>query len=79
MEQKYGSLTRGVLQTRRQHRAAARLKPSSTNSPPLFATLKDGLGQLVNALNGRLEQSHLYRGRRVLAIERSIAGDGRLY
>jgi len=42
LENKYGSITRGVL----AERAAAREGPRG----PLFRTLRDGLGRLVSAV-----------------------------
>jgi oxygen-dependent protoporphyrinogen oxidase len=43
LEQKYGSLTRGVLAARRQ-------RPKKGEAPPLFQTLRRGLGSLIDAL-----------------------------
>src|SRR5262249_13200920 len=43
IESKYGSLTRGVL---------AAPRPKGSGSGSLFRTLKNGLGQLVDALKG---------------------------
>lgn len=49
LERKYGSLTRGVLDARRQ---AA--KASGNGSPALFQTLKAGLAQLTDELAARI-------------------------
>ncbi len=45
LEQKHGSLTRGVLAARRQ-------RSRSGPAAPLFQTLKEGLGALIDALSG---------------------------
>jgi oxygen-dependent protoporphyrinogen oxidase len=51
METKYGSLTKGVL-------AARRRAPKGRNKPPLFQTLKSGLGSLIRALD-RASSPHM--------------------
>ena len=43
LEQKYGSLSRGVLSARRS-------RPRGAPAPPLFQTLKSGLGSLIQKL-----------------------------
>jgi oxygen-dependent protoporphyrinogen oxidase len=43
LEQKYGSLSRGVLRARRS-------RPRGAPAPPLFQTLKSGLGSLIQKL-----------------------------
>ena len=48
LSNKYGSLTRGVLAERA---AAAKRGAPNTTPPPLFSTLKGGLGQMVDALS----------------------------
>lgn len=67
LESKYGSLTRGVLAERR---AAAR----SGAALPLFRTLKNGLGQLIAALQGALRQSLTVVHARAEAVERAANG-----
>jgi oxygen-dependent protoporphyrinogen oxidase len=65
LEAQYGSLTRGVLKRRQAARGA------SSNSLPLFRTLKGGLGQMVDALEARLTgQIEVVRGR-AEAVERA--------
>ena len=49
IETKYGSLTRGVL---------AAPRPKGSGSGSLFRTLKNGLGQLVDALGGSADVVH---------------------
>jgi oxygen-dependent protoporphyrinogen oxidase len=48
LENRYGSLTRGVL-------AARKLAPKGGNAAPLFQTLKGGLAQLTDELARRIE------------------------
>lgn len=55
MEEKHGSLIRAVLRARKEMRHAARGNPRSPR--PLFSTLKDGLAQMVDAIQERLERS----------------------
>jgi oxygen-dependent protoporphyrinogen oxidase len=64
MEKKYGSLVRGVLASRRNN-----ARPGAA-PPPLFQTLKTGLGKLVDALASRVEIAHAG----VEAIEREGSG-----
>lgn len=62
-ERKYGSITRGVLAGRSQARGGA--KP-----PALFLTLKGGMQQLINAIEGAVRnECRVIRGR-VASIER---------
>lgn len=70
MEQKYGSLTRAVLKARRQRRADAKKNSKGTPAPPpLFTTLKGGLGGLTSALVNNLESARVFSGRRIESIE----------
>ena len=61
IEAKYGSLTRGVL---------AAPRPKGAGSGSLFRTLKNGLGQLVDALRGSADIVH----GEVESVERTAAG-----
>lgn len=62
LERRHGSLIRGALRTRRQQKGR---KP-----PPVFLTLRDGLGTLVDALVSRIEpHATLLVGRRVVRLE----------
>jgi oxygen-dependent protoporphyrinogen oxidase len=64
---KYGSLTRGVLAMRAQ-------APKGQPSPPLFRTLKGGLGQMVDSIRAYIQgKTEVVRGR-AEAIEREGAG-----
>jgi protoporphyrinogen/coproporphyrinogen III oxidase len=72
MEREYGSLTRATLKAMRQRRARAKGCPASNASeaaPPLFTTLRDGMGRMVEALKQCLDLSQLFLGQSVLAIE----------
>jgi len=69
LERRHGSLIRGALRMRRQGR-----KPDPQRAdgkpPPVFLTLRDGLGALVDALVSRLEpHATLLVGRRVVRLE----------
>jgi len=91
MEQKHGSLVRAVLAARRQRRkaghtsadsvASLRTFPSPGNglgqSLPLFMTLRDGLGQLVEALAARLDPNRIHLGQRVISLGRHGAAEPR--
>ncbi|MGH9521698.1 MAG: protoporphyrinogen oxidase [Terriglobales bacterium] len=52
MEKKYGSLSRGMLAARKQMAAAAK---SQASPRPLFTSLKDGMRQLVRAIEPQLQ------------------------
>ena len=71
MEQRYGSLTRAVLEMRRQRRRQRARSPRAVldSSPPLFMTLKEGLGHLVVRLSERLANSRLHLDERVVGLE----------
>ncbi|MHB8653950.1 MAG: protoporphyrinogen oxidase [Terriglobia bacterium] len=71
MEKKYGSLTRGTLKARRQRKLEAGKDPLArpVTTPPIFTTLRNGLGQVIEALSRNLETSRAFLGQRVLAVE----------
>lgn len=71
MEKQYGSLTRGTLKARRQRKLEAGKDTLARQAmtPPLFTTLKNGLGQMIEALNKNLERSRTFLGQHVLAVE----------
>jgi oxygen-dependent protoporphyrinogen oxidase len=66
---RYGSLTRGVLAERA---AAARLRIGS-NPPPLFTTLKGGLGQMVDATGAAIRGKSQMLQTRAQKVERTGA------
>jgi protoporphyrinogen/coproporphyrinogen III oxidase len=82
MEREYGSLRRATLKAMRR-RAGAKASPASNAlqaAPTLFTTLRNGMGQMVEALRQRLELSQIFLRRSVLAIEPyERAGAGRAY
>ncbi len=67
IENKYGSLTRGVLEARKR-------APRRTSSPPLFQTLKGGLGQLTGELEKRIRPHTDVITGRAERVERAGAG-----
>ncbi|HMD96439.1 MAG TPA: protoporphyrinogen oxidase [Terriglobia bacterium] len=86
MEQKHGSLVRAVLAARRQRRtapspdssspsAARSRSTTSRQSLPLFMTLRDGLGQLVDALAARLDPGRVHLGQRVVSLGRGVPAE----
>ena len=67
MEQKHGSLIKAM-------QAARKLRPPTKGSPPpMFQTLKGGLGDLVESLTGRL-RGELVAGRRVESLRHQDPG-----
>jgi|SRR5271157_1448097 len=66
----YGSLTRGVL----AERARAARARSHQPAPPLFRTLRGGLGQMVDAIEAAIRPSVEVRHVRAEAVERTAAG-----
>lgn len=71
MEKKFGSVTRGTLKARRQRKLEAGKGPSArpVTAPPLFTTLRNGLGQMIEALCRNMETSRVFLGQHVLAVE----------
>jgi oxygen-dependent protoporphyrinogen oxidase len=86
METEYGSLTRGMLAAHRMMRAKMAAARSGNSAGPatggekrstprsIFTTLKGGLQQLVNALEGRLNPKWIRKSTTVSALDRM--GDG---
>lgn len=68
MERRYGSLLRGMWQERR--RRAAR---GGTAPLPPFMTLRDGMGELVEALVQRLDGVRILAGQPAITIETDTA------
>jgi oxygen-dependent protoporphyrinogen oxidase len=67
---RYGSLTRGVL----AERARAARARSNQPAPPLFRTLRGGLGQMVEAIEAAIRGTVEVRQGRAEAVERTPAG-----
>ena len=71
LEAKYGSLTRAGLALRKQMTGARR---------PIFTSLADGLGSLVEALAGRIGSDRVELQRRVIRVEEpGLSHDGPRY
>jgi oxygen-dependent protoporphyrinogen oxidase len=71
MEHEYGSLIRGAAAARRQWKKAMKGRSRAGQSASsLFMTLEGGLGELVAALQSKLEPSRIHLGQRVVSIER---------
>jgi oxygen-dependent protoporphyrinogen oxidase len=67
LAQKYGSLTRGVLQSRAQAKSQA-------TPAPLFRTLKGGLGQMVDAVTAAIRPHTEVIRDRAQRVERTSGG-----
>jgi oxygen-dependent protoporphyrinogen oxidase len=67
---KYGSLTRGVLAERAE---AAKRRTGTSTPPPLFSTLKGGLGQMVDAIGAAIRGKAQMWQSRVQRVERKGA------
>lgn len=70
MEKRYGSLSRGMLQARKQRAAAGAGAPNPGSAPPLFTSLKGGMQQLVDAIVPQLAAGAARTGNKVVAIGR---------
>ncbi len=64
LEQKYGSLIRGMLARRWEMTGISQ----KSSAPTMFMTLRSGLGELVEALVKQLGRVHLLTGRRVIEL-----------
>ena len=67
---RYGSLTRGVL----AERAKAASHRAGATPPPLFSTLKGGLGQIVDAVTAAIQGKAQVRQVRAQTVERTGSG-----
>lgn len=67
LEQKYGSLTRGMLAERK---LAAKQRKNGAKPPSIFQSLRGGLGQLPAALEASLTDCAIHKGSKVERIER---------
>ncbi len=70
MEQKYGSLIRGVMLQRRAGSGSNGHSANGNSAPYMFMTLTGGLQQLTEALVARLHPESLSVNRRVVALNR---------
>ncbi len=73
IERKYGSLTRGMIASRRAQARAASASGNGHGRTTVFMTLRDGLQELVSAIGGALTAT-LITGRGVHAIARTAVG-----
>ena len=72
MENQYGSLVRAARVAGRKFKKAEGRKGAGSKVPSsLFVTLKSGLGELIKALETRLDASRVHLGQRVVSIERT--------
>ena len=69
MEKRYGSLSRGMLATRRQRARSERGAPAAPPRP-LFTSLRDGMQQLVDTVAPRLAGGAARLGNPVVALTR---------
>jgi len=75
LEQKYGSLIRGLMR-QRQHAPPPANSPANPNDPrpTMFMTLQAGLVDLVDRLAARLDQVAIMTGSQVTGIRATAAG-----
>lgn len=71
LEQKYGSLTKGMLAERK---LAAKNRRNGAKPASIFQSLRGGLGQLPAALEEELTDCTIHRGTKVERIERAGSG-----
>ncbi|MBZ5630604.1 MAG: protoporphyrinogen oxidase [Acidobacteriia bacterium] len=73
MERRYGSLSRGMLQARKQREKVAKAGQGSARVAPrpLFTSLQGGMQQLVDAIVPQLASGAARTGNRVVAVGRS--------
>lgn len=76
LERKYGSLTKGMLAARRK--AAAWRKEHGESSLSMFVSLREGMQQLVQELEQRLDPRSVITGREIVSVV-SQQGDGPPY
>lgn len=72
MEEKFGSLTRAMLDAHNKMAAAKKNNPNP-KPRPLFTTMKNGMQSMIDAITARLNPSSIRTGVRVLGVERDGA------
>jgi protoporphyrinogen/coproporphyrinogen III oxidase len=71
MEKRYGSLSRGMLQARKQREQAMESGGDQRAAPrPLFTSLKDGMQQLADTIVPQLAPNAARLGNKVVALNR---------
>ncbi len=70
MEEKYGSLSRAMIDAHNKMAAAKKKAPQATPKP-LFTTLKNGMQQMITALEQRLDRSSIRVSTPIEAIARA--------
>ena len=71
MENKYGSLLRGLMMQKQAQRRMHEKQVSYHRRASMFMTLRNGLQQLVDAILAQLHPEYLLLNRRVLAVTRN--------
>src|SRR5204863_3585001 len=66
-------------QRERQQDARRNSAAGAATTSPIFTTLKDGLGQMIETLQKHLDGARLFTGRKVEAIEPEPANFGTRY
>jgi len=80
IEQKYGSLVRGMRKAARMRKKQAPPGQTTPPPPPLFTAVRNGLGTVVTALQMDLEPSRLLCNHRLLGLTgHADAGGGQSY
>lgn len=75
MEAQYGSLTRGMLASRKKMQTVQHAQKTSSAAPrPIFTTLRGGLRQMIDALAAQLEPSRIRCSTTVQSITRGAGG-----
>jgi len=82
MENKYGSLLRGLMMQKRAQKELPEKQDSQEKRVPMFMTLRGGLQQLIDAILVQLRSEDILLNRRVLSLTRkgdryeSVLDDG---
>jgi protoporphyrinogen/coproporphyrinogen III oxidase len=74
MEDKYGSLTRGMMAAHKQMRARAAQSGMRPAQRPVFTTLRAGMQQLVNAVEAHIDAASVRLRTAVRGVERTASG-----
>lgn len=77
VERKWGSLSRGLRHAAKRRKKRAQQDADGQHArPPLFTTLRDGLGTLVTALRMNLDEPRIHCGRQVVAVRHAASESG---